>query len=372
MNKSIRNKLMFAGILGLLFVFGLVTVSGSASDRSISQGYSLGDAPELIIRAKHVEGGAGVRIPPPENFLRNAPKSSTIHVTYLGVWPDGSKAAFQFAADIWETQITSPLTIEVRATMTDTLSPVVLGSAGAYSLHRDFNGAPVADTFYPSALANKLAGTDLNDVDGYDYDKDGADTDAEIRAKFNSNRSDWYYGTDGNVGINQFDFVSVVLHEIGHGLGFSGSMFVGAPYCGPGNGCWGLLSDYPIIYDRFAVNNLGQSLLDTILFPNDSTALLAELTGDNLFFNGTNATAANGGVSPKLYAPSSWELGSSFSHLDEVTYPMTNTNALMTPSIFNGESNHDPGPITLGIFEDIGWSLHIVPTNLLYLPIIIK
>ena len=33
-------------------------------------------------------------------------------------------------------------------------------------------------------------------------------------------------GTDGNTPLGKIDFVTVVLHEIGHGLGFTGSMDV--------------------------------------------------------------------------------------------------------------------------------------------------
>ncbi|MEI2610143.1 MAG: hypothetical protein V9G20_16085 [Candidatus Promineifilaceae bacterium] len=29
----------------------------------------------------------------------------------------------------------------------------------------------------------------------------------------------------------------------------------------------------------------------------------------------------------------------------------------MTPIIYNGEANHNPGPITLGMFQDMGWIL---------------
>ena len=52
----------------------------------------------------------------------------------------------------------------------------------------------------------------------------GRDTYAgrvDLTASFNSNdKVNWYYGTDGNTPSGQFDFVTVVLHELGHGLGF--------------------------------------------------------------------------------------------------------------------------------------------------------
>ena len=33
----------------------------------------------------------------------------------------------------------------------------------------------------------------------------------------------WYYGTDGNPPPAQHDLMTVVLHEIGHGLNFAGT-----------------------------------------------------------------------------------------------------------------------------------------------------
>jgi hypothetical protein len=96
---------------------------------------------------------------------------------------------------------------------------------------RDFAGAPLPATYYPVALANKLAGTDLQ-----------AST-SDISMQFNSDLgkptclagSGWYYGLDNQHGALS-DLVTVLLHEIGHGLGFltqvsldSGAEFLGRP-----------------------------------------------------------------------------------------------------------------------------------------------
>src|SRR5262249_36250725 len=88
---------------------------------------------------------------------------------------------------------------------------------------------------------------------------------------------------------------------------------------------------------------------------NPSAALGTQFVSDNLFFDGTNAIAGAGGTKPKLYAPNPWEQGSSVSHLDQGAYTGTQ-NALMRPALAMGTSIHDPGPITLGMFQAIGWT----------------
>ena len=280
------------------------------------------------------------RVSLPANFLTSTgqftpPKSNTvINVNYTGFTPQ-AQTAFQFAVDIWEGLLDSSVPITVDAAFT-ALAPNVLGQAGANTVNRDFSGATQTGTWYSAALANSLAGTDLDT------------TSSDISAEF-SNNFDWYYGTDGNVPTNQLSFVSVVLHELGHGLGFFGLMNNQS-----GNGSWGI-NGFPSIYDRFTENGSGQSLINTSLFPNPSTTLGSQLTSNNIFFDGTNANAANGGNRVQLYAPTTWNGGSSYSHLGEV---FNNTpNALMTYSIGAGESILNPGPVTLGLFKDMGWKL---------------
>jgi hypothetical protein len=242
-------------------------------------------------------------------------------------------AAFQHAVDIWASQITSSVPIVVEASF-EALGENVLGSAGSTYGIRDWPGAPIPGTFYQAALANKLAGTDL-----------GPGT-TDIEASFSSEAS-WYYGLDANPDFSQYDFVSVALHELGHGLGFGGTASVSG-----GIGTWGS-NGRPRIYDRFVQNGLGQTLIS---LPSGTVALGALLTGNSLFWNGANAVAANGGAMPRMYAPASWDQGSSFSHLDESTYGAGNANSLMTPAIGQAEAIHDPGPIARGMFTDMGWT----------------
>ncbi len=279
------------------------------------------------------------RVPPPPAFAWPSLRpfgaaAAAITVTYVG-FPPAAQAAFQYAVEIWQSQITSPVPIFVRAEYVS-LDPGVLGTAGPTYYLRDFAGG-MPGTWYHSALADKLAATDLNP--GF----------TDITARFNSDFT-WYFGTDGFTPAGQYDFVSVVLHELGHGLGFTGSATVSS-----GLGGWGLSGD-PVIYDRFVVNGAGTQVIDTAVFPNPSSALAAELTSNNLYWGGANAVAAAGGVPPKLYAPTTWRPGSSYSHLDEATYPAGSPNSLMTYALGAAEAIHDPGPITRGMFADEGWT----------------
>ncbi len=318
---------------------------------------STGGRPSTVLI--HDDSVSRFRVPPPERFSRHGIQNATLIIAYVPdgtdnvygdtcyAWPSEAMDAFRYAADIWETLINSTVAVKINACWTD-LGPGILGYGAPTSYHRDFSGAVMADTWYQASLANALAGGDVNDTDGYDYDNDGVDADAEMVLAYNRG-FDWYYGTDGNTPSNRVDLASVVLHEICHGLGFSGSMDVNF-----GVGSWGLGTSFPVAYDRFTKDGAGTSLIDTTAYHNPSPALRGALTSGEVYFDGPKANAANGGSRPELYAPMPWKPGSSYAHLDE-SYNNT-VNALMTFSISDGVSEHSPGPVALGMLEDMGWA----------------
>lgn len=278
-------------------------------------------------------------------------RTAEIEVTYIG-FPPEVEAAFAYAVAIWETLIDSPVPIRVRATW-EPLEPRVLGAAGP-QLIANFPLAPVENTWYPSALAEALAGRDFTEEE------------PDLFASFNSDLGLWYFGLDGAAPAGTYDFVTVVLHEIGHGLGFTGSFKVddGAPdpdECpqGPtGYGCWGIGSQrFPIIFDRFTQDDREIDLLNTAIYPNPSLDLARVLQSDAVFFTGVAALSANRDIPIDLYAPENFDLGSSYSHLDENIFPAGDLNSLMTPQLARSEAIHSPGPITCGLFRDIGWPL---------------
>lgn len=147
----------------------------------------------------------------------------------------------QRAAEIWAANLVSDVPITIRAITASQFcdaTSAVLASAGAATAFRDFPGAPLAGTWYHSALANSIAGVDL----------DAATPD--IQTQFNLNLdadpaclggAGWYYGFDHNEG-GQSDLLATMLHEYGHGLGF-------ANFCTESNGT--LLSGFPDVYTTF-------------------------------------------------------------------------------------------------------------------------
>ena len=268
-------------------------------------------------------------------LMRNAnDPCANIEVTYNN-FPADAEEAFQAAVDIWAYSLSSSVTIRITANWTF-LSPGLLGSAGSSYVYRNFANAP-DDRYYGSALADQIAGYDL------------APTQPDIIANFNSTQN-WYFGTDGGGTFSQFDLLSVVLHELGHGFGFASSF----GYSG-GNGSYGVgANNIPMAYDELLT--LGQNG-SPLLSLAEGSGLGSALTSNNVYCNGDHATEAAGGSHPRIHAPVSFNFSSSISHLNEFTYLAGSENSLMTPSMGPSEVIHNPGPIALGLLQDLGWSL---------------
>jgi hypothetical protein len=251
--------------------------------------------------------------------------------------------AFQRAANIWGNRLSSPVEIRISASLNPLAcsdTSAVLGAAGTTSVFRNFIGAPLADTWYPQALANSLAGTDLDPAN------------SDIQANFNSALGTpscsfplvWYYGLTGNPPGGTLDFVSVVLHELGHGLGFQSfvTLSTGAKLLG--------------FDDTFSRNLEDHSTGKVYPQMTDQERVAASQNSGNLRWIGPNVVAASGtltaGVDPtghvQMYAPNPQQPGSSVSHFDTAVTP----NELMEP--FYTGANHGVS-LTSELFVDLGW-----------------
>lgn len=321
-----------SGLFSLLAcsLLTLVFVGPAAGQQSASFGW----APADTLRADFE--GPPVRTQRTVPAPRRSAARATFEVEYVEPFPAEARAAFQLAVDIWSERVESSVPIRIRARWEEADEADILGTASPRVI-ANFSGSPQANTWYASALADALAGQDVDS------------SEPDISASFNSTFPSWYFGLDANPPAGEFDLTTVVLHELGHGLGFIGSMTVEAEV-----GSWGIGSQgYPVIYDRFAERGDGTPLLS---LSNFSASLAGALTSGAVFFDGPTARA-QGASLPEIYAPAAWQPGSSFSHLDEQTYAPGTLNALMTPRFSRGEAVHDPGPITCGALRDMGWML---------------
>lgn len=309
-------------------------------------------------------------------FIRSNPKvlermknkaNTTFEVDYFSScgeqeWPAEAITAFEFALGIWSEHINSDVPIKINANWM-LLEGNTLGSARPSQIVQ-ITGVGEPNTWYSLAHLSAVSGQVIRErLDDIDYD-----IDMNVQCNFD----DWYFGTDANVPQNKSDFVTVILHEIGHGLGFLGSMD-GDPETETGE--WGVGDNSnPLIYDHFTVDGDHNSLINTAVYPNPSTQLYATLTGQNggVYFDGADANESLEGHAAnraRLYSPDPFNEGSSYSHFDQATFRQT-INALMLPFIDRTFAVHTPGPLFCGVMGDMGWPLgdgclDLIPTPIL-------
>jgi cysteine-rich repeat protein len=254
--------------------------------------------------------------------------------------------AVQYGADLWGSILASDVTIRVAARfnrLSCTSSTATLGTAGSNALHRDFSGAPVPGTYYAAALADKLAGMDLDPGN------------PDIVATFNSAFDDgsctfackWYYGLDASPAPPgcKFDLVTVVLHELGHGLGFFSTVdrATGAK-----------LNGFDDAFMRFLEDHTTGKLYPAMT---NAERAAASKSMPNLHWVGPSVVDATGsktgGVGPmghaQMYAPATLS-GSSVSHWSTTMTPQEVLEPFFTTPW------HDPG-LAVEALVDEGWTL---------------
>ena len=262
-------------------------------------------------------------------------KVTTITVNYKAVpekaVPIEYQSAINAAVNVWAQSYPSTVPVTIDAIWERQSTDGVLAAASPGKFYNNFPGTPDPDLWYASAMANSLAGKDLDPKS------------SEITIRLNSNNSyRLYLGTDGNCPSNKYDLESIILHELGHGLGFiSNSDFDN--FFGFGT------IQQPTPFDAYAQLSDGKRLMD---LPSPSLELGKALTS-TLVWSGANGIKANNGIKPLLYTPAIYENSSSVSHLDEETFSKSGVNALMTPNLAMGEIFHEPGSLLLAMLTDM-------------------
>lgn len=163
-------------------------------------------------------------------------KGSTFVVSYDPIYTSAMQAQMNDAVQFWADWLRSdvPISVDIQAvSMTCDLS---------YNSHLDwqppeavmnFANAPLANTWYPVALANAYA--------GYDLRPSSADVVVRYNRKMmtHNNCAKWYLGKDGNFSFDEYNLYRETIQELGHHLGL-------APLGNLMNG--EMLNGYPDIY----------------------------------------------------------------------------------------------------------------------------
>jgi hypothetical protein len=219
--------------------------------------------------------------------------------------------AFTYAASLWGNRLTSAVPIVIGATfgpLSCSTNSGVLGSAGPAGIlsFPTVHGVVPANTWVSEALGEKLAGSDQN--------SGGED----ITASFNGNvgktgclvSESWYLGLDGGATGSQLDFVSVLLHELGHGLGFltfvdksTGALDGGLP-------------------DMYELNLYDDTTSKAWSAMTNAERQASVINTNHVVWTGANVTAASGPLTSGkdgsghvlVYTPNPLQGGSSISH----------------------------------------------------------
>lgn len=228
-----------------------------------------------------------------------------------------------------------------------------LASAGARTFFRDFIDGPSPDTFFASALADSLAGTNL-------MLQTANQNDPDIRATFNLsvdtdpaclNGAGFYYGFDNQPpttasGRRRIDALVVALHELAHGFGFVSEIDTDT---GVGFNDGRFSSFVLQIFDE----QLGRAW--PMLSP--AERITSAVGNAGLTWNGTNVNTTFVPLAPgvtaqgrlRLFAPNPVSDGSSVSHWDRSATP----NLLMEPNISRDLTRMVD--VTVCALRDIGW-----------------
>lgn len=185
---------------------------------------------------------------------------------------------------------------------------------------------------YSGTLANHLAKSTI--VSG-----------TNITLNLNSSLSNWDFSTTTKT--EGFESLyTTAIHEVGHGLGF-------LSFIDSTNGEF--YDGQASIFDYY----LSQGGTESLVGMTDSERLAA-ITSDNIFWTGANAVAAQGSAF-KIYAPTTYEDGSSMSHLD---FSVSGSESLiMFPSDSSSPSNFSYSATELGMWKDLGYDLVPEPSS---------
>ena len=271
-------------------------------------------------------GGGGTRAGPKLQF------------NLSGTLTTQQRTATEYAYGLWSDQLAGTVPIDINVSFVS-MGAGILG--GSYFQPHYWDSA--TSTWYCSSLGNQLA--------GYDF----APAQRDIRIEMNSGVS-WNYSTTSSPSSSQYDCVTIMLHEILHGLGFSALVGSDGQYrYTTSSGTTGTVTSYPGIFDRQLYQGTSGSNLPDL----NQTQRASLVVSSNLYAGRPSSylLAANSNSRVKMYAPSTWAAGSSVSHWDN----SVSFTTFMKFSAATGFRCIVINAREIGIMRDIGWEIPTLP-----------
>jgi hypothetical protein len=266
----------------------------------------------------------------------SANASVTINFIYGDEVTQTQRAAMGRAASLWSSWLASDATLQFDISVSfKPLGGTTLAQSDstAYILN---NNLMLTTTQYQN-----LTGT-------YDMASDGF-------IEFDSTRS-WYDEGDTQPIGSRYDLMSVALHEVGHILGMTASYTQGFTIAGVQYGGWGKqdtsLPGFPYYLTQW--DSLLRDKNNNPPTPRNGTGIATDSFNETgaVTFIGDNAKAANNGNPLPVYAPSTYNAGSSLTHPDASLASSFLMNYQYTGVV------HGLYDFELAAFTDLGWKFN--------------
>jgi len=245
-----------------------------------------------------------------------------------GELTEKQRTATEYALELWSEQLGGTVPVDIEVNLLP-LGEGVIGVSFFPPCFIDYD----TDIMYPAALWNQLVGYDANDE---------WDIFIIMSSKFS-----FYFGLDGNTG--SIDYVTIMLHEVTHGLGF-------ACYCDP-DGFY--FYDVPGTYDC----QLFQGLTGPRFTELSISERAALIVSNNLYAGAPNSNLlkANHDVRVKMFAPATYRPGSSAHHWDN------NMDFINFMQYAYQYPLHTFNDRKIGILTDMGWTTPVIDTNAVWI-----
>lgn len=262
--------------------------------------------------------------------------ASQFSVSYSPSTPDDVKPPVERAIKLWADRFSSSVLIRICFSWATDLDESTLGAATSpFFVSGDGSSSLRSDALYSPSMASALSGDDVLQGSGF-----------HIKMVLNS-QIDWHLDTVSAAPFNKFDVITTVLHELTHGLFFSGTIKADATT------------------RRASFSKGTPSRFDQLMEVEENIPVARRCTDPKNLFNAvTNPTLRfvddESGANFGLYSPGLFRSGSSIYHFDNLTLnedciegdiSREHCSDLMTPQLNMGYTQRSIGETTFRVLQ---------------------